>query len=162
MCVGLRSRLRARRSSLRSVDLIHRTAPYTSYAAWRPQVQRNSSDWRGASLSPVSSFFHRFLRSLLNEGCFFVWSFVVLFLSCVVWCCSCRVIVCVTCFSYYRSRAPHSSLRFLDPSPHNARYTLHARVNFLLPGSVRVYLGLTLALTLILTLRLGVRVNPEV
>ena len=45
----------------------------------------------------------RHLRSLLGEGgwWFFVWSFVVLFwscvVSCVVWCCSYRVFVCVTC-----------------------------------------------------------------
>jgi len=33
-----------------------------------------------------------------------VWSFVVLFLSCRVWCCSCCVFVCVTCFSIHRRR----------------------------------------------------------
>ena len=38
-------------------------------------------------------------------GWFFVWSFVVLFLPCVVWCCSCRVVVCVTCFSSCTIRA---------------------------------------------------------
>ena len=42
----------------------------------------------------------RHLRSLFSAGggssC---GSFVVLFMSCVVWCCSCRVFVCVTCFS---------------------------------------------------------------
>ena len=35
-------------------------------------------------------------------GWFFVWSFVVLFLSCRVLCCSCCVFVCVTCFSSYK------------------------------------------------------------
>ena len=34
-----------------------------------------------------------------------MWSFVVLLSSCVVWCCSCRVFVCVTCFSSYRYAA---------------------------------------------------------
>jgi len=33
-----------------------------------------------------------------------VWSFVVSFLSCVAWWCSCRVFVCVTCFFSYRNR----------------------------------------------------------
>jgi len=41
-------------------------------------------------------------------GWFFVRSFVALFWSCVVWCCSCRVFVCVTCFS---SNAPSVSLQ---------------------------------------------------
>jgi len=35
-----------------------------------------------------------------------VWSFVVLFSSCRVLCCSCCLFVCVTCFSYYRSETP--------------------------------------------------------
>jgi len=44
------------------------------------------------------------LSSIVDQcrGWFFVWSFVVLFLSCDVWCCSCRVLVCETCFSSYR------------------------------------------------------------
>ena len=33
-------------------------------------------------------------------GLFFLWSFVGLFLSCRVLCCSCCVFVCVTCFSF--------------------------------------------------------------
>jgi len=38
-----------------------------------------------------------------------MWSFVVLFLSCVVWCCSCRVFVCVTCFfSYNLATVPYT------------------------------------------------------
>ena len=42
---------------------------------------------------PLASPFH--LRSLLSAGgWFFLWSFVVLFLSCVMWCCSCCVCVC--------------------------------------------------------------------
>jgi len=43
------------------------------------------------------------LRSLLSaEGWFFVWSFVVLFLSCRVLCCVVIVVcLCVTCFSFY-------------------------------------------------------------
>jgi len=42
----------------------------------------------------------RHLRSLSSAGgLLFVWSFVVLFLSCRVLCCSCCVFVSVTCFS---------------------------------------------------------------
>jgi len=46
-------------------------------------------------LGPVAAH----LRSLLSEGVGS--SCLVLFLSCVVRCCSCRVFVCVTCFSSY-------------------------------------------------------------
>jgi len=47
----------------------------------------------------------RHLQSLLSAGGgFFMWSFVVLFLSCRVVCCSCCVFVCVTCFASSRPR----------------------------------------------------------
>jgi len=53
---------------------------------------------RRAPTPPV--FIH--LRSLLSaRGWFFVWSFVVLFLSCrVLWCWSCRVVCCVVCLCF--------------------------------------------------------------
>ena len=47
--------------------------------------------------------------SLLSAGgWFFVWSFVVLCLSCRVLCCSCCVFVCVTCFSSQMHNSRHS------------------------------------------------------
>ena len=39
-------------------------------------------------------------------GWFFVWSCVVVILSCVIWCCSSRVFVCVTCFSSHIHSEP--------------------------------------------------------
>ena len=49
----------------------------------------------------------------------FVWSFVVLFLSCVGLCCSCRVFVCVTFFSIYiLCHIPQSERLFLVNPAH--------------------------------------------
>jgi len=49
----------------------------------------------------VPSFRIIHLYTYYKQDAPILWSFVVLFLSCVVWCCSCRVFVCVTCVSSY-------------------------------------------------------------
>ena len=56
----------------------------------------------------IHTYIHPYIQTHMQvpdavsgSGWFFVWSFVVLFWSCRVLCCSCCVCVCVTRFSSY-------------------------------------------------------------
>ena len=92
-----------------------------------------------------------------------MWSFVVLFLSCVVWCCSCscRVFVCGACFSSYT----------LPPAGFKGTVVAITHDRYFLESACQWILGIYLRLLFLELLprvepkgqscRLWVRVNPS-